>query len=341
MAVFHPRTRFDSFLEGALDQTTHRRVAEHLDRCPMCQDEVDQRHRILRAAEQGAEARSIPPQLLPPPSSSTVLGERPGVPGWKVVLSLGAAGVAAGAVVLAAWVAGEPQQSAAPTEPPAIQPVPEVQVETSRSSAADAAQEEETRTDGASAGPFSAIAATSMDTAASPTARSETAALLDQLRRQGWNVPSLTVAGLMPESVGLREHEDATELVLSLDGSVGSVVLHECRSEDQSLDDSACLSDPALIPPEGAEESALPMGLTSRTQTHEDGSWTAWVQTAQAAYALSSDLPVERADRVMTLVVLSEQARVQSAQLPDSATERLVRGFERLMPWTDDADVAR
>ena len=65
------------------------------------------------------------------------------------------------------------------------------------------------------------------------------------------------------------------------------------------------------------------------------------MQTAQAAYALSSDLPVERADRVMTLVVLSERARVQSAQLPDSATERLVRGFERLMPWTDDADVPR
>lgn len=92
---------------------------------------------------------------------------------------------------------------------------------------------------------------------------------------------------------------------------------------------------------QGAPEVDLPLGLASQVLEHEDGSWTARVDTAQASYTVSSDLPVERAGRVLAQVVLSERARVQSAQLPDSASERLVRGFERLMPWSEEVPSAR
>lgn len=336
MAVFHPRTRFDSFLEGGLDPVTHRRVSEHLDRCPMCQDEVEQRQRIMRAA---ASDDTEPLRLQRRPlAEGAVLEERAGVPGWKVVLTLGAAGVAAGAVVMAAWVAGEPALTATAPEPPALIPMAEAEPSASSSVADTQPVAEDSR----SAGPFSALAATSVERSVAPAARTDTQNLLDALRRQGWNIPSLSAAGLDPESVGLREHQDSAELVLALDGATASAVLQECRPLDVPLAKSDCLEDRALDAPEGATtEMRLPLGLTSRVQEHEDGSWTARVDTAQAAYTLRSDLPVERADRVMSLVVLSERARVQSAQLPDSASERLVRGFERLMPWSEDTASAR
>lgn len=333
MAVFHPRTRFDSFLEGGLDPVTHRRIAEHLDRCPMCQDEVDQRHRIMQAA---ASADTEPLQLPRAGHHGAVLEDRSGVPGWKVVLTLGAAGAAAGAVVLAAWVAGEPENAAEAPEPLALMPLPEPEP-----SASSVAPDRNPPEDPEAAGPFSALAATAVEQTSSPTTRADTQDLLEDLRRQGWNVPSLAAAGLAPESVGLREHEDAAELVLTLGGGAASAVLHECRSLDVALADSACHRQGPDAMLQGAPEVDLPLGLASQVLEHEDGSWTARVDTAQASYTVSSDLPVERAGRVLAQVVLSERARVQSAQLPDSASERLVRGFERLMPWSEEVPSAR
>ncbi len=341
MAVFHPRTRFDSFLEGALDPGTHRRVADHLDGCPMCRDEVDQRERILRAARSsGVSAPALRPASAAEP---TVLGDQPGVPGWKVVLTLGAAGVAAGAVVMAAWVAGEPEQSAASPEPPALMPVPDPEPSATVTGAGA-----EPRQESLAGGPISALTATSLDHAVTPTARADTRILLEELRRQGWNVPSLGPLGLAPESVGLREHADAAELVLTLDDGQATAVLQECRALDGPLEGTACQQQGSSVPErtpdtEGGESSemTLPLGLSAQVSEHADGSWTARADTAQAAYTVTSDLPVEQADRVMSLVVLSERSRVQAAQLPDSARDRLVRGFERLMPWSEDTASAR
>ena len=50
MAVLHPRSRLDSFVEGALTPYSRARVSAHLADCADCRREVGQRERILRAA---------------------------------------------------------------------------------------------------------------------------------------------------------------------------------------------------------------------------------------------------------------------------------------------------
>jgi hypothetical protein len=70
-----------------------------------------------------------------------------------------------------------------------------------------------------------------------------------------------------------------------------------------------------------------------------DGTWTATAQTANASYTVDSDLPVDRAERVMTLVVISERSRVQAGEAPEERpAERLARGFERLLPWMEEPE---
>lgn len=348
MSLFHPRTRFDSYLEGELDEDTQRRVADHLHHCPMCQDEVDQRQRIMQASVSRHDDDTLTARRgAPVDHEHTVLGGRPGVPGWKVVLALGAGGIAAAAVVLAAWVAGEPDASAEASEPPSLAPVVEAEPsETAAAAGSDssASSDEQSSTDGL----FQNLAASTLGQSAVDTSSpAETLTVLEELRRHGWNVPSLSVVGLTPQSVGVREHTDATEMVLTLSGAQGSATLEECRPTAVALADSTCatLVEDAEVNGDSADtttrEASLPMGVTATILEHEDGSWSAEMQTAQATYAFSTDLPVERADRVMGLVVLAERARVQSAQLPDSPSDRIVRGFERLMPWSQASAEAR
>ncbi len=179
--------------------------------------------------------------------------------------------------------------------------------------------------------------------------------MVTDLREHGWNVPSLNGFGLRHDTTGWALVGDAAEVVMSLRGEESSLVLHECRSlaEDAAVPDCPLdvvptetdAEDRASRDPDPAGQGTaaatvevrdLPVGVEMALRDHGDGTWTATARTAQAAYSVVSDLPVERADRVMTLVVVSERSWVQSGTMPERPSDRLARGFERLIPWMSE-----
>ena len=82
----------------------------------------------------------------------------------------------------------------------------------------------------------------------------------------------------------------------------------------------------------------IPANPVLNAMLQADGSWTAALATSQAGYTVNSDLPVESAPRVMSMVVISERSRVQGGTAPESPGDRLARGFERILPWADGTD---
>ncbi|NUL46300.1 zf-HC2 domain-containing protein [Cellulosimicrobium funkei] len=418
MAVFHPRARFDSYVEDALSPAARERIALHLEQCAACRHEVEQRERILQAASSlssppaasstestypssPSDSASPTTQWSVPPSPYTwpspageptagsrpamppVLEERQGVAGWKVVMGMGAIGLAAAAVLSTAWLAGDPDAVAGPetgetlllpsasvnsstADPDAgASPAPSGSPNTGPTGAGDS----ETggpgvgTTDDSNSpvlspagigGPALAPSLPPPSGSGHPEGEVSAGASLDRavaltsekvtdLRRLGWNIPSLNGLGLHHETTGWIVEEETAEVVMSLQGEESSLVLHECRSLGEDAGMPGCplangdLRAAALAATVAAtgETRHLPVGVEMSVLDQGHGTWMATAQTANASYTVESDLPVDLADRVMSLVVISEQSRVQSGTAPERPADRLARGFERLLPWMD------
>ncbi|MGW9551269.1 zf-HC2 domain-containing protein [Citricoccus zhacaiensis] len=423
MAVFHPRARFDSYVEDGLSPAARERISLHLEQCAACRHEVEQRERILQAASSLSSpptASSTNPSYPPPPSNPSpatspaspwagppspypwpshmgapptgsamppVLKEGQGVAGWKVVMGLGAIGLAAVAVLSTAWIAGDPGAVAGPetgenlllpsasvnsstADPDAgASPAPSGSPNAGNAGAADS----DTGVPGSGttddpSGPAVLSPAGIGGPALAPSIPSPsgsvhpaegrvsagvaldgtmalTPEMVTDLRRLGWNVPSLNGLGLRHESTGWTVEEETAEVVMSLQGEEASLVLHECRSlaEDAGIpgcplanEDARAAAWAATVAASG-ETRRLPVGVEMSVLDLGDGTWTATAQTANASYTVDSDLPVDRAERVMSLVVISERSRVQAGEAPEERpAERLARGFERLLPWMDE-----
>jgi len=389
MAVLHPRSRLDSFIEGALTPASRARVSVHLADCADCRSEVSQRERILRAASslgpvpgpssqrsslEGAGQRSVP-----------VLERREGVAGWKVVLGLGAVGLLTSGVLMSAWVAGDPE--AGDTDSGQFQflsfagdssPIPGVDADrspvasTSRSSwgAASVSSAPATTSPGTPAEvPRDASSWTPTDLAPAgsilsaaagitpDTAGRLTPSMVTDLRQAGWNVPTFHGLGMPARSTGWQRGEGFAEVVMTLTGAGHTLEFHECRTLADAEPVPRCPAGWDLPSGPAADEVArpvtgpvswagtdivrLPVGLDMQLREHADGSWTAALATAQAGYTVDSDLPVESAPRVMSMVVISERSRVQGGTAPESPGDRLARGFERILPWTDVTEPQR
>ncbi|WP_313817361.1 zf-HC2 domain-containing protein [Citricoccus sp.] len=423
MAVFHPRARFDSYVEDALSPAARERISLHLEQCAACRHEVEQRQRILQAASSlsrsPAAASTYPtnssspssqsdptspasPWAVPPspstwashsggsaagarPAVPPVLEEREGVAGWKVVMGLGAVGLAAAVVLSTAWIAGDPEAVASPEagenlllpsasvsssaeEPDAgAAPVPSGSPDaetgtpgTDTPGTTDDSSGSAVLSPAGVGGPALAPSLPSPSDSAHPAegeisadvavaeAMALTPEMITDLRRLGWNVPSLNGLGLRHESTGWTVEEKTAEVMMSLQGEEASLVLHECRSLGEDAGIPGCpLAKGDVRAAAGAgtvaasgETRRLPVGVEMSVLDLGDGTWTATAQTANASYTVDSDLPVDRAERVMTLVVISERSRVQAGEAPDERPgERLARGFERLLPWMDEHEV--
>jgi hypothetical protein len=390
MAVFHPRARLDSYVEGMLPPSVRERISAHLAQCDDCRREAEQRERILRAATSlstpgrppSSASRAVASQ---PYGTTPVLEARDGLAGWKVVVGLGVLGAAAVGVLSIAWIAGDP---AATDEPdrgenylllgPGPQASPTGPVSGQAATGAGALASATVSPDGtgtAATGSVNAVpeaaelfpdgvgtsstagallalvlSADSEVTGAGPAAGHRAVELppsrVNDLRSLGWNVPSLSVLGLDLQAAHWLVADDVAEVVLTLDNDRHSLVLHECRSlaEDRATP-TGCPEDRADGGADSAEGTGntreLPVGIDMSVVEHADGSWTATTQTAQAAYTVTSDLPVERADRIMSLVVISERSWVQTGTAPERPADRLARGFDRLLPWAGDAGAER
>lgn len=415
MAVFHPRARFDSYVEHALPPVSRARIAAHLAQCAECSREVSQRERILQVASSVENAHPTrtdspapdaarPDRAAPGQDSTTqpVLEARDGVAGWKVVAGMGALGLTAVVVLSAAWIAGDPESpagagesrpllpaaasasAASPLSPgtghdagPAAErggsPAAPGAETTAGASPADGGGTEDAAGGpdggGADAAVLSPAGVDGADSSATVEADAGAGAtghpgvalagavaltpdMVTDLRQHGWNVPSLNGFGLQHDSTGWALVGDTAEVIMSLQGHGASMVLHECRSLAEDAEVPGCPVDAALAgagtPAElvggvatAAETRELPVGVDMSVLEHGDGSWTATARTAQAAYTVESDLAVERADRLMSLVVISERSRVQSGLAPERPADRLARGFERLLPWMAEPDQER
>lgn len=366
MSVFHPRGRLDSFVEGGLTGSARARVAEHIGHCSDCRQEVHQRERILQAARSLHDGPRVTPVARPPSTEqslkpyasgtgSTVLEARTGVAGWKVVVGMGALGLAAVGLVSSAWIAGAPRPgvdplghvpqpagsergvgeagaSAAPLAPDGAAPLTSVPtVPASPSAAASNA-----------GGPPDPAFAEAEETPEDPSDLSHRISnvALSDLRQRGWNAPSLAALGLTPSTVAVQQYGPVAEVTVTLDRPGARLVLHECRAVadtgDLTAADCPSARDESVADrqPVATGDHQLAGGTAVQTEEFADGTWSAWASTGVVSYRVESDLPREAADGVMDLVMISDRSRLSSAPEQDTPTDRLTRGFDRLLPWT-------
>ena len=316
----HPLGRLDGYLEGTLSGHRRRRVASHLQSCPYCTDAVRERARVLAAARrvERDHAHGVTPAshgVTPAGHGSTAAGAThrqsvamaaQGVSGRFVVAGLGVLVLAAGALA-AVWVAGDPSDAASSPD-----------LADARSIVADAESEADPAASAESAG------------AASAAVAAENGAAIRALRRQGWAVPSLQTVGLRPQGLEVASDQDVVEVSVDWSDEERSVHVRECRSTREPAVPAAC---PGQDGAPAATEGTLPVGVTYHV-TADDGTdtWTAVLPVGQARYVVTSDMPRERVEQLLSMMVLSERSSVaDDLGDPDEITDRLERGIDRLL----------
>ncbi|MGJ5590262.1 zf-HC2 domain-containing protein [Micrococcus lylae] len=316
----HPLGRLDGYLEGTLSGHRRRRVASHLQSCPYCTDAVRERARVLAAARrvERDHAHGVTPAshgVTPAGHGSTAAGAThrqsvamaaQGVSGRFVVAGLGVLVLAAGALA-AVWVAGDPSDAASSPD-----------LADARSIVADAESEADPAASAESAG------------AASAAVAAENGAAIRALRRQGWAVPSLQTVGLRPQGLEVASDQDVVEVSVDWSDEERTVHVRECRSAGEPAVPAAC---PGQDGAPAATEGTLPVGVTYHV-TADDGTdtWTAVLPVGQARYVVTSDMPRERVEQLLSMMVLSERSSVaDDLGDPDEITDRLERGIDRLL----------
>ncbi|MCV7743588.1 zf-HC2 domain-containing protein [Micrococcus luteus] len=175
-------------------------------------------------------------------------------------------------------------------------------------------------------------APTPTDTVALPaagTASTDRRGTVAELRGQGWTVPSLVGAGLEPLTVDTAQTAEDVEVVVGWGRDEPTVTVRECRPRIVGATPKGCASTAPLST--GAQERRLAGGGVYRIiPAGEQDGWTAELTTPQAAYRVEATLPDERADAVLTHLLVSERARVLELGGGDAVEERLERGLERI-----------
>lgn len=311
----HPLGRIDGYLEGSLAGRRRRRVAEHLSSCRYCGDVAQERSRVLAAARRverehvhgvapaGHGSTAVGPAARPQDRRGAVMAAQ-GVPGRLVVAGIGVVALAAGAVS-AVWIAGDPDNAA-------------VAAELSDARSIVAGAEADAAEDAGSAA------------AASAAVAAENGSAIRALRRHGWAVPSLQAVGLRPLDLEVMSDEDVVEVAVDWSDEDRLVHVRECRSAREAEVPASC---PGQDGAPTATEGTLPVGVTYHV-TADDGrdSWTATLPVGQARYVVTSDLPRERVEQLLSMMVVSERSGVaEDLGGPEEISDRFERGVERLL----------
>lgn len=311
----HPLGRLDGYLEGTLSGRRRRRVASHLESCPYCTDAARERARVLAAARRverdhahgatpaghGSTAADLPAGGQHRQGAAMAAQ---GVPGRLVVAGLGVLVLAAGALT-AVWVAGDPADASTSPE-----------LSDARSIVAGAEAD--------------AAASSGSAAAASAAVAAENGSAIRALRRHGWAVPSLQAVGLRPHGLDVATDEDVVEVSVDWSDEERTVHVRECRSTDEPALPAACPGQDGVP---AATERTLPVGVSYHV-TADDGrdTWTAVLPVGQARYVVTSDMPRERVEQLLSMMVVSERSGVaDDLGDPDEITDRLERGIDRLL----------
>ena len=337
---FHPRSKFDAFLEGQLSASGDKRMRAHLAVCTSCAEEVEQRSSALSVTQQLDRISNEEP--IRSPSSSThfvpvepAVMKTTGVSGWKFVAGASIVSLVVVGLVVGLWVLGGSKNSdTANSGVPALVPedVEVVQAdpqELIRPTPSDDSTEipEDFNSPSAQLSYNSAP----LGIEGTPVQLSS----VSELRSVGWTIPQFQALGMSFESAVVDEEDRQVNVVSLFNGSSvdaeDQTVVRECRVEQDDGSVSACsaldFTDSAAI------EVSLPVAEDVWLYTYPDGSWTAYMATNKSQYRVDSTSDSDYAAGIMSTLYVEEKSRLSSgsSDMREGVSQRFERGVDRLL----------
>lgn len=333
--AFHPRSKFDAFLEGQLSSAADERVQAHLAGCEQCAKEVEQRWSAL----------SITKKLerLSQDDTSTQVRQQPdavmepnGVAGWKFLASAGIVGLVIVGVFFSLWMLGGDERSyeSADSSSPAL--IPE-EIEVVQADPQDLIRP--TPSDDSTKVPTDfGTSRAQLSYNSAPLGIDGTPIRLtsvSDLRAAGWTIPHFRALGMNFESAVFDEEDGQVYVVSIFNGTTvdteDQTVVRECRVENEDGTVTACSR--LDFTQSAADEVALPVAENVWLYTYPDGSWTAYMSTNKSQYRVDSTSDADFAGGIMSTLYLEEKSRLSSGtgQSEEGVSQRFERGVERLL----------
>lgn len=333
--AFHPRSKFDAFLEGQLSATADQRVRAHLAECEQCAQDVQQRWSALSVTQklERLSQDDAPRRVEPQPEA---VMKSSGIAGWKFLASAGIIGVVIVGVFFSLWMLGGTEQSyeSAESSSPAL--IPE-QVEVVQADPQDLIRP--TPSDDSTKVPtdFSTSHA-QLSYSSAPLGIDGTPIRLtsvSDLRAAGWTIPHFRALGMTFESAVFDEEHGQVYVVSVFNGTTvdteDQTVVRECRTENADGTITACSH--LDFTKSAADEVSLPVAENVWLYTYPDGSWTAYMSTNKSQYRVDSTSDADYAGGIMSTLYLEEKSRLSSGtdQTNEDISQRFERGVERLL----------
>lgn len=333
--AFHPRSKFDAFLEGQLSATADQRVRAHLADCEHCAKEVEQRWSALsvtKKLERLSQGENPAPVVQRPEAVMTSTG----VAGWKFLLGAGLVGLVALAVFVSLWMLGGDERSynSAESSSPAL--IPE-QIEVVQADPQDLIRP--TPSDDSTKIPSDfGTSSAQLSYSSAPLGIDGTPvrlASISDLRAAGWTIPQFQALGMAFESAVVDEEDGQVYVVSIFNGtsvdSQDQTVVRECRVENADGSVTACSR--LDFTKSAASEVSLPVAENVWLYTYPDGSWTAYMSTSKSQYRVDSTSDADYAGGIMSTLYVEEKSRLSSgtSDTEEGVSQRFERGVERLL----------
>lgn len=333
--AFHPRSRFDAFLEGQLSASADQRMRAHLAACPQCAQEVEQRSSALFVTQKLDKISRGEPVNYPAPATNSVM-QSDGVAGWKFLAGAGVVGLVVLGMVISLWILGgedRSYESAHSTSPSLIPQEVEVVQADPQDLIRPTPSDDSTRIPS----DFGANSA-QLSYSSAPLGIDGTPVRLtsvSELRAAGWTIPQFQALGMAFESAVVDE-DDGQVYVMSVFNSSSTdtddqTVVRECRVEHEDGSVTACSR--LDFTKSDATEVSLPVAENVWLYTYPDGSWTAYMATSKSQYRVDSTSDADYAGGIMSTLYVEEKSRLSSGSqdYSDDVSHRFERGLERLM----------
>lgn len=338
---FHPRSKFDAFLENELSAAAARRMRAHLAVCTQCAEEVEQRSSALsvtqqldRISRQGQTGYAQHTAFSPQPSPT--LMESSGISGWKMIVGVSVIGLVVIGLFAGVWILGGDERSyeSADSGSPAL--VPE-EIEVVQANPQDLIRP--TPSDDSTEVPddFNNSSA-QLSYSSAPLGIDGTPVRLNsvsELRSAGWTIPQFQALGMAFESAVVDENDGQVNVVSIFNGSSvnadDQTVVRECRLEQE--DGSVIPCTDLDFTDSAATEVSLPVAENVWLYTYPDGSWTAYMATNRSQYRVDSTSDSDYAAGIMSTLYVEEKSRLssRSADFSEGVSQRFERGVDRLL----------
>ena len=333
--AFHPRSKFDAFLEGQLSASADDRMRAHLAECPRCAQEVEQRSSALFVTQKLDRISRGETVNYAAPQSATVM-KPTGVPGWKVLAGAGIIGLVVVGVVISLWILGgearsyESAESSSPTLIPndieVVQANPQDLIRPTPSN-----DSTKIPTDFGTSSAQLSYSSAPLGIDGTPVRLNS----VSDLRAAGWTIPQFQALGMGFESAIVDEEDGQVYVMSVFNGSSvdagDQTVVRECRVENEDGSVTACSQ--LDFTKSAATEVSLPVAENVWLYTYPDGSWTAYMSTSKSQYRVDSTSDADYAGGIMSTLYVEEKSRLStgSGEMHEGVSHRFERGLERLM----------